>query len=82
MADLFCDDVSMFIRELLLAHLLPGKVFNLVALWTEKTTTCMPLNNFCNSDKGVTSKSMKKLSKVKLVDMKLAPGKLCFGMLK
>lgn len=36
MADLFRDDVSMLIRELLLAHLLPGKVFNLVALWTEK----------------------------------------------
>ena len=36
MADLFCDNVSMLIRELLLAYMLPGKIFNLIALWTEK----------------------------------------------
>lgn len=36
MADLFCDNVSMFIRELFLAYLLPWKIFNLIALRTEK----------------------------------------------
>lgn len=36
MTDLFCDNVSMFICELLLAYLLPRNIFNLIALWTEK----------------------------------------------
>lgn len=36
----------------------------------------MPLNNFYNSDKDMTSQSIKKLGKVRLVDIKLAPGKL------
>lgn len=36
MADLFCDNVPMFIRELFLAYLLPRKIFNLITLWIEK----------------------------------------------
>lgn len=37
MTDLFCDNVSMFIREMFLAHLLPRKIFNLITLRTEKS---------------------------------------------
>lgn len=32
LADLFRDDVSMLVHELLLAHMLPRKIFNLLAL--------------------------------------------------
>lgn len=32
LTDLFCDDVSMFVHELLFAHMLPRKIFNLFAL--------------------------------------------------
>lgn len=43
LADLFGDDVSMLVHELLLAHVLPGKIFNLFALQTQHFV-CTPLN--------------------------------------
>lgn len=35
LADLFRDDVSVLIHELLLAHMLPRKIFNLLTLETQ-----------------------------------------------
>lgn len=36
MADLFCDDVSMLVCELLLGNLLPRNIFYLITLRTER----------------------------------------------
>lgn len=57
LTDLFGDDVSMLVHELLLSHMLPRKVFNLFVLEKTQYLVCTRLNtsdeidsNFFSSD--------------------------------
>lgn len=45
MTNLFRDNVSMLVHELLLAHMLPGKIFNLIALLTQYFICTRPNDN-------------------------------------
>lgn len=45
MTDLFRDDVSMLVHELLLAHMLAGKIFNLITLQTRYFFCTQPNTN-------------------------------------